>query len=572
MSVILETSIGDITIDLYIKERPNCSQNFLKLCKLKYYNFSLFHSIQRNFMAQTGDPTGTGSGGESVFERLYGEQARYFDAEIKPRIKHTKVGTLSMVNNGDSKHGSQFFLTLAESVDYLDGVHTVFGEVAEGHDVLSKLNETITDKHHRPYQDVRIMHTVVLDDPFPDPEALVSMVPPSSPAPTVAILESDRIGVGEGLDDTEGLTNEEIEERKEETESRANAQILEMVGDLPTADAEAPDNVLFVCKLNPVTTSEDLEIIFSRFGKIDSCEVIKEQKTGESLQYAFIEFSNPSECENAYFKMDNVLIDDRRIHVDFSQSVAKLKKGHPGAKKAEEEEGEERPKYRIKDLTRKDDKYGLVFEDEIQPSSHKKKKKKHTQSDSEPEKKKKYAQPDSDSDSNKRKNKHEYNYSEKTKYRHDVVSSDYTKKKNNYTDNDSDSNRQSSYKARQRSRSSSEEDNRTSHSEKKKDQSRQKYRESDDQKQKAVKKRYRSKSRSPSSSQSPPPVRHKEKKHKDRHSDKLREQGDSDKRHKHRESDRHDDTRESDRQYDERKSSKHSSNKQHKRDRHRDRD
>jgi len=62
-------------------------------------------------------------------------------------------------------------------------------------------------------------------------------------------------------------------------------------------------------------------VIFSRFGKIICCEVIRDRRTG--AQYAFIEFNKPEECEQAYLKMDNVLIDDRRIHVDFSQSVAK---------------------------------------------------------------------------------------------------------------------------------------------------------------------------------------------------------------------------------------------------------
>jgi peptidyl-prolyl cis-trans isomerase-like 4 len=85
-----------------------------------------------------------------------------------------------------------------------------------------------------------------------------------------------------------------------------------------------PENVLFVCKLNPVTNDDDLELIFSRFGKINSCEVIRDKKTGDSLCYAFIEFDKQEDCESAYFKMDNVLIDDRRIHVDFSQSVAKV--------------------------------------------------------------------------------------------------------------------------------------------------------------------------------------------------------------------------------------------------------
>ena len=66
---------------------------------------------------------------------------------------------------------------------------------------------------------------------------------------------------------------------------------------------------------------EDLELIFSRFGKVLSCEVIRDKRTGDSLQYAFIEFENKQDCEQAYFKMQGVLIDDHRIHVDFSQSV-----------------------------------------------------------------------------------------------------------------------------------------------------------------------------------------------------------------------------------------------------------
>lgn len=146
---------------------------------------------------------------------------------------------------------------------------------------------------------------------------------------------------------------EEMDEVIQEKDAKARATILEMIGDLPDADMAPPENVLFVCKLNPVTSDEDLEIIFSRFGKIKrwasnfaacltyffalkqlfnsfvvytfSCEVIKDQKSGESLQYAFVEFEDRKACEDAYFKMDNVLIDDRRIHVDFSQSVAKYK-------------------------------------------------------------------------------------------------------------------------------------------------------------------------------------------------------------------------------------------------------
>ena len=146
-----------------------------------------------------------------------------------------------------------------------------------------------------------------------------------------------------------------------------------MVGDIPDADAKPPENVLFVCKLNPVTTSEDLEIIFSRFGPIASCEVICDQKTSDSLQYAFIEFENEDDCTQAYFKMDNVLIDDRRIHVDFSQSLAKVK----GINKRKFSHQDETGKPTLDDglvSTRKahehSNKYDMVFDEDEEKTSH----------------------------------------------------------------------------------------------------------------------------------------------------------------------------------------------------------
>ena len=111
-----------------------------------------------------------------------------------------------------------------------------------------------------------------------------------------------------------------------ERAAKSNALVLEIIGDLPSADVKPPENVLFVCKLNPITQAEDLKMIFSRFGPISSCEVIKDRESGASLGYAFIEFESKESCEQAYLKMDNVLIDDRRVKVDFSQSVAKLHK------------------------------------------------------------------------------------------------------------------------------------------------------------------------------------------------------------------------------------------------------
>jgi peptidyl-prolyl cis-trans isomerase-like 4 len=216
--------------------------------------------------------------------------------------------------------GSQFIITLGDNMDYLDGKVAIFGKVVEGFDALEKINDAFCDEKGRPLVDIRIKHTVVLDDPYDDPPGLSE--PPESPLPTKAQLATVRIGEDDKLDDEADA--DAVEKQRREREARAQALTLEMVGDLPFAEVKPPENVLFVCKLNPVTTDEDLELIFSRFGKILSCEVIRDKRTGDSLQYAFIEYEDQASCEQAYFKMQGVLIDDHRIHVDFSQSVSKL--------------------------------------------------------------------------------------------------------------------------------------------------------------------------------------------------------------------------------------------------------
>ncbi|KAF1831614.1 RNA-binding domain-containing protein [Decorospora gaudefroyi] len=216
--------------------------------------------------------------------------------------------------------GSQFMVTLGPNIDFLDGKAAIFGTVVEGFDTLEKINTAYIDDKGQPLKDIRILHTVILDDPYDDPIGLVE--PRESPVPSAAQLATVRVAYDENLE--EDNDPEALEKIRREREARAQALTLEMVGDLPFAEVAPPENVLFVCKLNPVTQDEDLELIFSRFGRILSCEVIRDKRTGDSLQYAFIEYTNQKDCEQAYFKMDGVLIDDHRIHVDFSQSVSKI--------------------------------------------------------------------------------------------------------------------------------------------------------------------------------------------------------------------------------------------------------
>ncbi|GIQ88278.1 cyclophilin-type peptidyl-prolyl cis-trans isomerase, partial [Kipferlia bialata] len=157
-----------------------------------------------------------------------------------------------------------------------------------------------------------------------------------------------------------GEKQTESEAATKKREARSNAVILEMLGDLPDIEAAPEDNVIFVCKLNRITTSEDLELIFSRFGKVLCCEVIRDRDTDDSLGYAFVEYSTVTACERCYAKMDGVVIDDRRIHVDFSQSVSHTWKKHKAGMSSRSTSGsgsrstggEGQPRVRLRDRAR----------------------------------------------------------------------------------------------------------------------------------------------------------------------------------------------------------------------------
>ena len=334
MSVLIETSLGDIVIDLHLTHAPFASSNFLKQCLLRNYNGVLFHRVVPGFLAQTGDPTGTGTGGTSVLQK----DVPYFNDELVPRqINHNIAGTIGMshTNGKANENGSQWYITLRDNLgDQLDGKFTVFGNIVEDdHNVVAALNAAHVDEGHRPYEDIRIFCTHVLDDPFPTPVHLIPVVEATThiknikqhcviPPVTETINPRDPYGKYKSKKELLRLQQEQNIDVAAKI-AKGSARTLEIIGDLPDADARPPENVLFVCKLNKVTDSDSLHLIFSRFGTILSCHVVKDVPTQQSLQYAFIEFEQQESCEEAYMKMNNVLIDDRRIKVDFSQSISK---------------------------------------------------------------------------------------------------------------------------------------------------------------------------------------------------------------------------------------------------------
>ncbi len=226
--MILETSLGDIVIDLFTEECPKSSRNFLKLCKIKYYNNLLFHSIDKDFIAQSGDPTGSGKGGSSIYGHLYGSQSRLFSHEIVSNLNHAKKGTVGFVPLSSQmdipSNGSMFYITLRDGLDFLDGKNTVFGHVAEGMDVVEKLNEVFVsdDGLKRPLRNVRIRHTVILDDPFDDPVGIE--VPDQSPRVEIDPLDVDYVEKQAVEVDEEKQT-----EALKEKEAFGRAQVLEIV-------------------------------------------------------------------------------------------------------------------------------------------------------------------------------------------------------------------------------------------------------------------------------------------------------------------------------------------------------
>lgn len=270
MAVLIETNLGDLVIDLKVDHAPRACLNFIKLCKMKYYNNCLFLSVEKDYIARTGDPTNTGRGGCCVHAKLPGLGHRYFKDEIHPKLKHSVRGTVGMANENPNENGSQFYITLRKTVEPLDEKHTIFGRVAEGFDVLDKINDCMVDEKHAPYQNIRIWHTEILEDPFDDPDGLAELIPPKSPE----VVQDEVLKTIENEED-----ESELQERMAKTLAKSQATSLELLHDLPDADIAPPDTDLFVAKLNPVTQDGDLELIFSRFGPIKSCEIVRDWKT-----------------------------------------------------------------------------------------------------------------------------------------------------------------------------------------------------------------------------------------------------------------------------------------------------
>lgn len=151
--VLLETNQGNITIRLFDQKAPLTTANFKKLVGEGFYDGTIFHRVIPEFMIQGGDPTGTGTGGPGYTIK----------DEFHPDLRHSKPGILSMANAGANTGGSQFFITVA-ATPWLDGKHSVFGEVIDGMDLVYDISEVPRDKRDKPLEDVRIIKATIVGE------------------------------------------------------------------------------------------------------------------------------------------------------------------------------------------------------------------------------------------------------------------------------------------------------------------------------------------------------------------------------------------------------------------------
>ena len=135
---ILKTSMGEIKIQLFSDDAPQTVENFQKLASEEFYNGLTWHRVIENFMIQTGDPNGDGTGGPGY---TFADEIN--DRKIMP-------GTVAMANSGPDTNGSQFFIVTKEPQPHLDGKYTVFGEVIEGMEIVQLIGGAPTDENNMP--------------------------------------------------------------------------------------------------------------------------------------------------------------------------------------------------------------------------------------------------------------------------------------------------------------------------------------------------------------------------------------------------------------------------------------
>jgi cyclophilin family peptidyl-prolyl cis-trans isomerase len=155
--VTLKTNFGDIKMELIPSEAPNTVDNFVKLSKEGFYNGTRFHRVIKDFMIQGGDPLSKDES-QRQFWGTGGPGYKFDDENSNIELVQ---GVIAMANSGPNTNGSQFFIITAEATPWLQGMHTGFGKVIEGLDIIMKIGEVETSTSDQPLEDVILEEVVV---------------------------------------------------------------------------------------------------------------------------------------------------------------------------------------------------------------------------------------------------------------------------------------------------------------------------------------------------------------------------------------------------------------------------
>ncbi|KAK3514611.1 hypothetical protein QTP70_021520 [Hemibagrus guttatus] len=237
MSVTLHTDLGDMKIELFCERTPKSSENFLALCASGFYKGCIFHRNIKGFMVQTGDPTGTGKGGTSIW-------GRKFEDEFNEHLKHNVRGVVAMANNGPNTNASQFFFTYAKQ-PHLDMKYTVFGKIIDGLETLDELEKLpVHEKTFRPLNDVHIKDVCSLKDKV----ALITGASSGIGAGTALLFS--KLGAQLALN---GRDTDNLSKVAKECEECGGKKPLLVPGDLTDED----------------TVKKTVEETVARFGRLD---------------------------------------------------------------------------------------------------------------------------------------------------------------------------------------------------------------------------------------------------------------------------------------------------------------
>lgn len=301
MSVFLETTKGNLVVDVDFKAHRQAAFNFIKLAKLGRYFFCPFFDGKKDVLIKTGvqdypnSDLGiavSGIADVTLFDSsMVGETV--FGGKNDSRTAETTIARVCFCVDAENRYGSAFKIVLGDTPADDSDVH--FASVAEGFRALVDINDA-TDV-------VYLLHAHVLHDPFEDPEGLLlhKLDPRPSPSQIAYYMQQDNSS-------------------HEASETNIEALALELVGDIKDYKLKPSPTTLFVARLNPITTEESLEIIFARFGPVNKVSIFE----GEKSRYAFVEFSEKSSTEAAYLALhESCFIDGHKVVVDFSQSTKK---------------------------------------------------------------------------------------------------------------------------------------------------------------------------------------------------------------------------------------------------------